>query len=160
MEIPENHPLARFFGLASRETSQEVEERQYQYEKSFLQPSWREVTNKDTVTEYFLKWSTQEAQHAVSCTSPECEHCLGRRVTFCTPDLFVHYVQLRLVTLFKNVPESRDMIQFWGSRDRQKVAMDPRYVLFRSRWDEIVVSTAITRECLQSVYNNLGIEVD
>jgi hypothetical protein len=160
-EMPQGFPAGfpmLFMRQPSKEEHQKHMEGKFDAGKSYLQPFWRDVNHKDDAATHFIKMGMEDAKHLATCTCAECGFCGGSRARFCTPDTFVHAVISR-VERFGEVPEAAAFMEFWKDRGAPDVALDPRYLLYKTAWDQMLVIIAISRRTMQDVFDNEGMDV-
>ena len=106
---------------------------------------------------YFSAFAQKIAQHVITCHNPECPQNNSMAVLM-SPTLFVKLVQSRIADF--NNPESRSLVELWGTKPLEKVEIDPRYLMFRAQWDAIIISSWIVRECMADPFAHLRDQID
>lgn len=91
-------------------------------------PSWSLTTRQSEILGSFKDDGEQQAHHACTCKTTECPWHFAEVPTWLTPEYFKQWLNHRLSTLLKSIPEpdgdSEDAIRQREMRDNFKMYLD------------------------------------
>ena len=147
-----------FSDLFKKREPKEISEESKEYIafKAMFTPCWSEVIDFGACINHFMSMGTTFGKHIMTCNDPECNLNFGP-ASFCDPSLFLRILINRFDD-YKDFPESTDLKQLWTSRELDRVALDPRYIAFRSAFDLQVIQLFAFRQSLHDPYRSLKFE--
>ena len=123
------------------------EDRDWEAWKDVTGTTYRGVVHKKTMLEYYVDSAKGTAQHAVTCNDPKCLN-VRRPVGLC--DLATFLLSLTLdAKRFKDTKHEREVdavLRYWSSLTLGRLIQDPRYILFSSTYNIILVQAAVKRD--------------